>query len=447
MSAALKRRFNFETVLPIGDIARRDGPGRSARRGGCSTAPAFPRRAPRGPHELLVTTFHELRARQDRGRQGDRAAHHRDEHGRGGLRRLRGGRAGALLRRASTPGAEHVVQHLVGTALKDEPDDLKRLRHYFEHVVRGAPRAAPGRTSTRRALAARVIRWFGGPHHSPAARGSCASWSLRERPAAVLIEGPCGLQRPDRRARARSPAADRDLLVGRAGRAGRAGAYHPFCVYSPEWQALRAGVEIGADVRFIDLPWASIAGARARSPTATPTTSCARSRAMPALCERLGVDDFDAAWDVLVEIDPALGLDEYLRRVRAAVRGAARARCRSVDRASRARSWPEHASREASGRRPGRLRRLPRRRACAQLVDRAPAEMPPAARARRRRAWSRSRPYSFEALDALTGYEAGMPNPGFYDLAWRDDGPGRAPRCCSWWWRCAGAGSTSRPPT
>ena len=35
-------------------------------------------------------------------------------------------------------------------------------------------------------------------------------------------------------------------------------------------------------------------------------------------------------------------------------------------------------------------------------------------------------PYSFEALDALTGYEAGMPNPGFYDLAWRDEDPARA---------------------
>ena len=38
------------------------------------------------------------------------------------------------------------------------------------------------------------------------------------------------------------------------------GAYHPFCVHSPEWQALRAGFEIGAEVRFIDLPWAAIAG-------------------------------------------------------------------------------------------------------------------------------------------------------------------------------------------
>ena len=28
------------------------------------------------------------------------------------------------------------MQHLIGTALKDAPDDLKKLRHYFNHVVK-----------------------------------------------------------------------------------------------------------------------------------------------------------------------------------------------------------------------------------------------------------------------------------------------------------------------
>jgi hypothetical protein len=38
--------------------------------------------------------------------------------------------------------AEHLVQHLIGTALKDAPDDLKKLRHYFNHVVKGRKAAA-----------------------------------------------------------------------------------------------------------------------------------------------------------------------------------------------------------------------------------------------------------------------------------------------------------------
>ena len=35
-----------------------------------------------------------------------------------------------------TPEPHHVVQHLIGIVLKDNPDDLKKVRHYFEHVVR-----------------------------------------------------------------------------------------------------------------------------------------------------------------------------------------------------------------------------------------------------------------------------------------------------------------------
>jgi hypothetical protein len=30
----------------------------------------------------------------------------------------------------------HVARHLAGAVLKDNPDDLKKLRHYFEVVVR-----------------------------------------------------------------------------------------------------------------------------------------------------------------------------------------------------------------------------------------------------------------------------------------------------------------------
>ncbi|MCA9152564.1 MAG: hypothetical protein KDA92_24845, partial [Planctomycetales bacterium] len=31
---------------------------------------------------------------------------------------------------------QHLVQHLLGTVLKDNPDDLKKVRHYFDHVVK-----------------------------------------------------------------------------------------------------------------------------------------------------------------------------------------------------------------------------------------------------------------------------------------------------------------------
>ena len=37
---------------------------------------------------------------------------------------------------------KHLVHHLVGSGLKDAPDDLKKLRHYFNHVVKDRAGAA-----------------------------------------------------------------------------------------------------------------------------------------------------------------------------------------------------------------------------------------------------------------------------------------------------------------
>ena len=30
---------------------------------------------------------------------------------------------------------EHLVHHIIGSALKDNPDDRRRLKHYFETVI------------------------------------------------------------------------------------------------------------------------------------------------------------------------------------------------------------------------------------------------------------------------------------------------------------------------
>jgi MoxR-like ATPase len=134
MSAALKRRFNFETVHPIADLneemalVQRESD-RLLKRAEVpvSLRPDIT--------ELLVTTFHELRS----GKTADgraleplttalstaeavstsyAAGLHAYYYGKGEVE----------------PG--HLVQHLVGSALKDAPDDLTKLRHYFNHVVK-----------------------------------------------------------------------------------------------------------------------------------------------------------------------------------------------------------------------------------------------------------------------------------------------------------------------
>lgn len=134
MSAALKRRFNFETVPPIAeisqemDLVQRESD-RHLERAGVPVAlsPEIT--------ELLVTTFRELR----QGKTIDGK----------GIETL-----SAVLSTAeavSTAAAAgihayyysdgvvqpgHLVQHMVGTVLKDNPDDLKKVQHYFEHVVK-----------------------------------------------------------------------------------------------------------------------------------------------------------------------------------------------------------------------------------------------------------------------------------------------------------------------
>lgn len=134
MSAALKRRFNFETVPPIAEISeemelvRREA-NRLLERAGVPVAmtPEIT--------ELLVTTFRELR----QGRTTD---------GRGiealttvlstaeAVGTASGAGIHAYFYGDGKVRPEHLVQHMVGTVLKDNPDDLKRIQHYFEHVVR-----------------------------------------------------------------------------------------------------------------------------------------------------------------------------------------------------------------------------------------------------------------------------------------------------------------------
>ena len=135
MSAALKRRFNFETVQPIGDIA--DELALVARETGRLLDRAgIPARLPEDLAEVLVTTFHELRRGQTAGGKAieplTSAMSTAEAVSVGFAACVQAHYFGGV-----TPGAEHVAQHLVGTALKDEPEDVKRLRHYLEHEVRG----------------------------------------------------------------------------------------------------------------------------------------------------------------------------------------------------------------------------------------------------------------------------------------------------------------------
>jgi hypothetical protein len=86
--------------------------------------------------EVLVTTFHELRT----GQSVDGNALETLTTAMSTAEAISTGYAAGLHAWYYGGGAvraDHLVQHLIGTALKDAADDLKKLRHYFNHAVKG----------------------------------------------------------------------------------------------------------------------------------------------------------------------------------------------------------------------------------------------------------------------------------------------------------------------
>jgi MoxR-like ATPase len=133
MSAALKRRFNFETVPPIANLAQElDLVQRETTI--LLNRANIPVSLPPAMTELLVTTFHELRA----GRSTEGSAIETLTTAMSTAEAVSVGYSAgihAYYYAGGTVQPEHLVQSLLGAALKDSPEDVKKLRHYFEHVV------------------------------------------------------------------------------------------------------------------------------------------------------------------------------------------------------------------------------------------------------------------------------------------------------------------------
>ncbi|RBW50019.1 ATP-binding protein [Marinobacter sp. F3R11] len=137
MSAALKRRMDFEEIRPIRNLPDEIGVVlREVNK--ANTRAGIRVDLDEAVIEVLVTMFHELRNGQTvDGRSTDRLA-------------------GAALSTAEAVSVAHaaslnawyygggsmtmeqLMHHIVGSALKDHPDDRRRLKHYFETAI--APR-------------------------------------------------------------------------------------------------------------------------------------------------------------------------------------------------------------------------------------------------------------------------------------------------------------------
>jgi hypothetical protein len=278
------------------------------------------------------------------------------------------------------------------------------------------------------------VRIFGIRHHSPACARRVGEIIRRERPKAVLIEGPSDFNpRLDELALPhRLPIA---LYSYAHTEAGPAQCWYPFLDYSPEWVALRAGRETGAEVRFIDLPhWRYRAEEETRRRAAHgPEPRDRYAEVVGTLCERFHCDGADALWDHLFEAAPEDALDARLDLYFAELRGtdpgtaddAARedfmARniaacahnyrddtaalvlvvCGGWHRPALEKLWPEHYAAGAA-----EFPQLP-----------APPAFGPAG--------CYLVPYEFRQVEALSGYGAGMQSPLFHQWCW-EEGRGAA---------------------
>ncbi|HJN76558.1 MAG TPA: DUF5682 family protein [Myxococcota bacterium] len=259
-------------------------------------------------------------------------------------------------------------------------------------------------------------------HHSPACARVVQDVIRRQSPAFVLIEGPVDYnERID------------ELLLGHQlpvavfsfmhSAARSHASWSPLCDYSPEYVALRAGREQGAELRFMDLPvWAE----RFQLVRNRYADRRADGLDVRRLCQRLGVDGSDALWDHLFEQPDELdALRERLRLYFIELRGDHDAGIDAAREAHMARCvrWAIDQDRGpvvvvCGGWHAPALEE--------QWQKAEPGWPEPIEAPEQARIGSYLVPYSFKRLDSFVGYESGMPSPSWYQAVW-DVGPQRAP--------------------
>lgn len=306
-------------------------------------------------------------------------------------------------------------------------------------VAEHAALPAPVRAGLAR-LAADGLYFAPVRHHSPACALALQELIREVRPAAVLIEGPDDFDQLlplllD--AKTLPPVAVLSQAADPNGDAGSAlrSVFFPFCDYSPEWVALRAAAAVGAQIAFIDQPWHALPASDEGGDEARSLMSegyLAHSAYLKRLAARSGCRDQDELWDHLFELRAAAALRDWRSLFADVFCYCAMARLDyeaevleadgSLPRERHMAAHVRHWRAKVSG--PivvvsGGFHTI----ALQQMLD-APAPAPrPAATANPQPGNWLIR-YSFDRLDALNGYAAGMPSPSYYQWVWESANAG-----------------------
>ncbi len=250
-------------------------------------------------------------------------------------------------------------------------------------------------------------------HHSPACARLTEARIRSLKPAYVLIEGPVDMnERLD------------ELMLGHqlpvaifsyyTSKERTHALWSPFCAYSPEWVAIEVGQELGAEVRFCDLPaWAaSFDGVQNRYRDEVDGSGAR----MLALCDDLGVDGTDEAWDHMFE--QPMEIDELEKRLEVYFK-----QLRADDPAGRDTLREAHMAQcirwaLAQDKGPVVVVCGGWHKPALETMLEGDAEWPEAVSAGEGRHGSFLVPYSFHRLDSFVGYQSGMPSPAWYQVLW-----------------------------
>jgi hypothetical protein len=290
------------------------------------------------------------------------------------------------------------------------------------------------------------VTYFPIRHHSPACAAHLRRWIEANKPVAVLVEGPSSFTaKIDLLLDAEAVCpfalyttfADKKQRLGEAGPLGpaRYAAYYPFCDYSPELVALRAGRAVKANLRFIDIEYPEMILLRHRKSDEKPEgvrvdslaadSHLSHSVYVRELARRLGCRDFNEAWDHLFETQwDSPDTDAFIDLV-AAYCAMARLSYRPEELEADGTNAREACmaaaiAEELTAKKKGPILVVTGGFHSVVLPDLVAAKPPrpkqPELGDDEAGSWLMR--YSFDQLDALAGYASGMPQPAFYDRLW-----------------------------
>jgi len=318
---------------------------------------------------------------------------------------------------------------------------------------------------TREELLARARQWeqrlLGGPityfpvrHHSPACAKHLAAWIEKICPDSIIIEGPRSLDqwiRPLASDDCTGPVAilatyrEQDSPTS-----PRHSAFYPMCDYSPEWVALRQGSRLGARICFADLEFEDkvrIQQAKTEESKSllgillADDSHLRHSSFIAELIRRMGCRDFDELWDHLFESRADAMSTEHLVSLLATYCDLSRdshdeEHLRIDGTLAREAVMAEVIRAEYK-----RLKKPDRQGALLVVTGGFhTVALPDVVSGKGNPRKTKLEPvdpklvgswlirYSYDQLDAFSGYRSGMPSPGFYDALWRAEHEGTEKR-------------------